>query len=50
MTLHVPYERGDIVARVHEHGRVSSVEHTDTGSRIVAALPAPLAAELAAFG
>jgi len=50
VTLHVPYDRGDVVARVHQHGRVSSVEHTDTGSRIVAALPAPLAAELAPFG
>jgi GTP-binding protein HflX len=50
VTLHVPYDRGDVVARVHEHGRVASVEHTDTGSRIVAALPAPLAAELAVFG
>jgi len=50
VTLHVPYDRGDVVARVHQHGRVSSVEHTDTGSRIVVALPAPLAAELAPFG
>jgi len=50
VTLLVPYDRGDVVARVHEHGRVSSVEHTDTGTRIVAAVSAPLAAELAPFG
>jgi GTP-binding protein HflX len=49
LTLLVPYDRGDVVARVHEHGRVESVEHTDDGTRIVAALPAVLAAELARY-
>ena len=49
VTLLVPYNRGDVVARVHEHGRVSSVQHTETGTRIVAALPSALAGELAAF-
>ena len=48
--LHVPYDRGDVVARVHQHGQVESVEHTDTGTRIVADVPAPLAAELQPFG
>jgi len=46
----VPYDRGDVVARVHQHGRVESVEHTETGTRIVADVPAPLAAELQPFG
>jgi GTPase len=50
VTLLVPYDRGDVLARMHAHGRVASVEHTDVGSRVVAALPAPLAAELAVFG
>jgi GTP-binding protein HflX len=50
VTLLVPYDRGDVVARVHEHGRVSSVEHTDVGTRIVASVAAPFAAELAPFG
>jgi len=50
VTLLVPYDRGDVVARVHEHGRVASVEHTETGTRIVAAVSAPFAAELAPFG
>ena len=49
VTLLVPYDRGDVVARVHEHGRVSSVQHTETGTRIVAAVPSSLAGELAAF-
>ena len=49
VTLLVPYNRGDVVARVHEHGRVSSVQHTETGTRIVAAVPSALAGELAAF-
>jgi len=50
VTLLVPYDRGDVVARVHEHGRVSSVEHTDVGTRIVASVAAAFAAELAPFG
>jgi GTP-binding protein HflX len=50
VTLLVPYDRGDVVARVHEHGRVSSVEHTDVGTRIVASVAAPFAAELAPYG
>src|SRR5207248_3007917 len=49
VTLLVPYDRGDVVARVHQHGRVSSVEHIETGTRIVAAVPSSLAGELAAF-
>ena len=49
VTLLVPYNRGDVVARVHEHGRVASVQHTETGTRIVAAVPSALAGELAAF-
>ena len=28
----VPYERGELVARVHERGEVLSLEHTETGT------------------
>jgi GTPase len=42
----VPYDRGDVVARVHRHGEVQSVEHTDEGTRIDARVPAALVADL----
>jgi GTP-binding protein HflX len=37
--LVVPYERGDVVALLHEIGRVSSTEHTDAGTRVTAQVP-----------
>jgi len=37
--LVVPYERGDVVALLHEIGRVSSTEHTDAGTRVKAQVP-----------
>lgn len=40
MKLLVPYERGDVVALLHEIGRVISSEHTDAGTEIVAHVPA----------
>jgi GTP-binding protein HflX len=35
----VPYERGDLVALVHDIGRVTSTEHTDAGTAITASVP-----------
>jgi GTP-binding protein HflX len=35
----VPYERGDLVALVHDIGRVASTEHTDAGTSITASVP-----------
>ena len=29
----VPYDRGDLVARMHEDGRVDATEHTEQGTR-----------------
>jgi GTPase len=46
VSLLVPYDRGDVVARVHRHGEVQSVEHTDEGTRIDARVPAALVADL----
>jgi len=45
----IPYERGDLVARVHEIGRVDATEHTEGGTRIKAQVPAALAAGLREF-
>lgn len=46
----IPYGRGDLVARVHEQGRVSHTEHGEGGTRIRARVPASLAASLREFG
>ena len=45
----IPYDRGDLVARAHKDGEVAKVEHTETGTHLVARVPQALAAELAAF-
>jgi GTP-binding protein HflX len=37
--LTVPYERGDIVALVHNIGNVATTEHTDAGTKISAQVP-----------
>src|ERR1700687_2856071 len=44
-----PYERGDLVARVHADGRVDATEHNADGTRIKARVPIPLAASLREF-
>jgi GTPase len=42
----VPYDRGDLVARVHDLGEVLSQEHTAEGTALHARVPAVVAAEL----
>jgi GTP-binding protein HflX len=42
------FERGDLVARVHEQGRDVAVQYTDRGARVRAVVGAHLAAELSA--
>ncbi|MGA9598108.1 MAG: GTPase HflX, partial [Acidimicrobiia bacterium] len=37
--LVIPYDRGDVVALVHQIGRVAATEHTDDGTRITAQVP-----------
>jgi GTP-binding protein HflX len=49
VTVLLPYDRGDLVARVHQHGHVDAVEHTGDGTRIEARLPAWLAGDLERF-
>jgi GTP-binding protein HflX len=48
--LLVPYERGDVVARVHAHGTVVTVDHLDHGTRLSARVPTWMVAEVAQFG
>jgi len=45
----IPYQRGDLVARVHADGRVQEAEHHPEGTRIKARVPAALAASLRQF-
>ena len=45
----IPYRRGDLVARLHEEGRVDATEHTEAGTRIKARVPAGLAAGVREF-
>ncbi|MFY9921929.1 MAG: GTPase HflX [Mycobacterium sp.] len=45
----IPYDRGDLVARVHADGRVDATEHSSEGTRIKARVPMPLAASLSEF-
>ena len=45
----IPYDRGDLVARVHAGGRVQQEEHNADGTRIRARVPMALAASLREF-
>ena len=37
--LIIPYDRGDVVALLHEIGRVTETDHTDSGTRVSAQVP-----------
>jgi GTP-binding protein HflX len=45
----IPYDRGDLVARLHAGGRVQQEEHNADGTRIRARVPVALAARLREF-
>lgn len=45
----IPYDRGDLVARVHADGRVDTTEHNAAGTRIKARVPVTLAASLSEY-
>ncbi len=49
VTLHVPFSRGDVVARVHEEGTVLAESYTESGTVLDARLPQQLAAQLTQF-
>jgi len=49
VTLLVPYDRGDVVSRLHQHADVRSVEHEADGTHIEAQVPAWMLGELAGF-
>jgi GTP-binding protein HflX len=45
----IPYERGDLVNRIHQAGDFVMMEHTDTGTYVVARVHPGLASELAGY-
>jgi GTP-binding protein HflX len=47
--VRVPYNRGDLVARVHQRGEVLSSRHTESGTELHARVDRELAAELAPY-
>jgi GTP-binding protein HflX len=49
VTLLVPYDHGEVVSRVHRHGEVGAVEHTEAGTRLQAKVPGWLVGELAGY-
>lgn len=49
LLLRIPFTRGDIISRLHEHGTVLSEEYTVEGTVIDVRIPAQLANELKEF-
>ena len=45
----LPYERGDLLNRIHVSGEVSSIEHTGDGTLVSGRAHADLAGELAPY-
>ncbi len=45
----VPYDRGDLLNRLHQHGEIDSLEHTGEGTRVSGRAHADLAGELAVY-
>ena len=45
----IPYERGDLVARIHREGDVQASDHVDSGTHLRALVPASLAPLLTPF-
>ncbi|MFC4782908.1 GTPase HflX [Nocardioides sp. MAHUQ-72] len=45
----LPYERGDLINRLHQHGEIDSMEHTGDGTIVLGRANEDLAGELAAY-
>ncbi|HWG25104.1 GTPase HflX [Actinospica sp.] len=45
----IPYGRGDLISRIHQHGELLSETHLETGTRVLARVDAPLNAALAEY-
>ena len=49
LSVLLPYDRGDLVARVHQRGEVLATEHQDAGTLLRVRVDAVVAAELARY-
>ncbi len=49
LTLEIPYDRGDLLAELHNSGNVLATEHNDTGTRVTVRLPHDEAARYRAY-
>jgi GTP-binding protein HflX len=45
----LPYERGDLINRLHQHGEIASMEHTADGTIVAGRANEDLAGELASY-
>jgi GTPase len=45
----LPYERGDLLNRLHQHGEIDALEHTADGTEVKGRANADLAGELASY-
>jgi len=45
----LPYERGDLLNRLHQQGEIESMEHTGDGTLLRGRANADLASDLAAY-
>jgi GTP-binding protein HflX len=45
----IPYDRGDLLSRIHESGEIASSDHTEHGTVVHARVTPDLAADLAAY-
>ena len=48
-TALLPYERGDLINRLHQQGEIASMEHTGEGTLVSGRANEDLAGELAAY-
>ena len=45
----LPYDRGDLLNRIHQHGEIEILEHTGEGTLVSGRANDDLAGELAAY-
>ena len=48
-TALLPYERGDLINKIHQQGEIDSMEHTAEGTVVAGRANAALAGELASY-
>ena len=49
VTLEIPFDRGDVVARLHDEGEVVEETYSESGTRVVARVPAEWLDELSPY-